>query len=211
MREIYILLILYETIKEILNIKEILKALIRNRKIILFVSIMFLSFFIISYILINSNMYFLQVGDEMFNEFKEYVKHSGIVEGGKYSAFELITFIWGNNLKVCLIDYFSGIFSLLILLINTYILSYVLYKYGLNKFIYLVLPHGIFEIPALILSVSGGILFNIMLFYLFRREFGKAYIYLKESLKILIFSIILFIIAGIIEGTVTFKLAMSVG
>jgi uncharacterized membrane protein SpoIIM required for sporulation len=90
-----------------------------------------------------------------------------------------------------------------------------MYENGIYSFVLLVIPHGIFEIPALILSSVGGILlhigiFNLILNIKFKkdREFRR---YLKDSVKILILSAILFIIAATIEGTITFEIAKMLG
>jgi len=205
------MMILMDVLEEIFNLKEILKSPIRNKKVIFFVSSIFVLSLTVSYILIANVGYFSYLGDRVFEEFQKHVESLKIsLDGGSLAT---ILAIWKNNLTVCILDYIIGALSIFVLLFNSYILSYVLYKFGVENFIYLVLPHGIIEIPALILSVSSGVLFNIGLVnFLTNVRFGtkrEVMYYIKESLKLLMLSIMLFIIAGIVEGTITFKIAKT--
>ena len=165
------------------------------------------------YVLMFNVKPLVHFGDMLFNEFKRQIESYGISRNSPF--YELIIGILKNNLKVCIINYILGIFSLYTLVANAYLLSYVMYENGIYSFVLLVIPHGIFEIPALILSSVGGILlhigiFNLILNIRFKkdREFRR---YLKDSVKILILSIILFIIAATIEGTITFSIAKMLG
>ncbi|XRO75513.1 stage II sporulation protein M [Methanocaldococcus sp. 28A] len=209
MRDAYLMMVLIDALKEIFDLKEILKSPIRNKKVVLFVSVIFILSFAISYILIANVKYFSYLGYIIFQNFQKHVENLKISLND--SSITIILAIWENNLTVCMLDYILGVLSLFVIAVNSYILSYVLYKFGIKSFIYLVLPHGIIEIPALILSASSGVLFNIGLInFLINFKFGTkrdVLYYIKESLKLLILSIILFIVAGIIEGTITFKIA----
>ncbi len=209
MRDAYLMMVLMDALEEIFDLKEILKSPIRNKKVVLSVSLVFMLSWIISYILIAKINYFSYLGDVIFQNFKRHVEDLNIKINE--DNLSIILAIWKNNLTVCILNYIIGILSLFVIVVNSYILSYVLYKFGFKSFIYLVLPHGIIEIPALILSASSGVLLNIGLInFLINIKFGtkrEVLYYIKESLKLLILSIILFIIAGIVEGTITFKIA----
>jgi uncharacterized membrane protein SpoIIM required for sporulation len=213
MKDAYYLMILIDDLKEAFNLKEAIKALIRYRKLILFCSAIFILSFLVLYVLMFNIKPLVHFGDMLFNEFKRQIESYGISKNSPF--YELIIGILKNNLKVCIINYILGIFSLYTLVANAYILSYVMYENGIYSFVLLIIPHGIFEIPALILSSVGGILlhigiFNLILNIRFKkdREFRR---YLKDSVKILILSIILFIIAATIEGTITFEIAKMLG
>ncbi|AAB98700.1 TPA: stage II sporulation protein M [Methanocaldococcus jannaschii] len=209
MRDAYLMMVLMDALKEIFDLKEILKSPIRNKKVILFVSLVFILSLVLLYILVVNIKYFSYLGDIIFQNFQKHVENLKITLNE--DNLHIILAIWKNNLTVCILNYILGIFSLFVIAVNSYILSYVLYKFGAESFIYLVLPHGIIEIPALILSASGGVLFNMGLVnFLINIKFGtkrEVLYYIKESLKLLILSIILFIVAGIVEGTITFKIA----
>lgn len=203
------MLVLIDALKEVFDLKEILKSPLKNKKVVLFVSLVFILSLAISYVLIANVNYFSYLGDIVFQNFQEHVENLKI--SLDEDNLSIILAIWENNLIVCILNYIVGIFSLFVVAFNSYILSFVLYKFGVESFIYLVLPHGIIEIPALIFSASSGVLFNIGLVnLLINIKFGEkkeVLYYIKESLKLLLLSIILFIIAGIIEGTITFKIA----
>ncbi|AIJ06036.1 hypothetical protein JH146_1194 [Methanocaldococcus bathoardescens] len=209
MRDAYLMMVLMDALEEIFDLKEIIKSPIKNRKVVLFVSLVFILSLAISYILVINVKYFSYLGDMVFQNFQKHVENLKITLNEDSST--IILAIWKNNLTVCILNYIIGIFSLFVIVVNSYILSYVLYKFGAESFIYLVLPHGIIEIPALILSASSGILFNIGLVnFLTNIKFRtkrEVLHYIKESLKLLVLSIILFIVAGIVEGTITFKIA----
>ncbi len=203
------MMVAIDSLKEVFDIKEILMSPIRNKKVVLFVSAVFIFSLAISYVLIANVNYFSYLGNMVFEAFQERVEDLKI--SINESSLYIILAIWKNNLTVCFLNYIIGFLSLFVIVVNSYILSYVLYKFGLKTFIFLVLPHGVIEIPALILSASGGILLNIgIINFLINIKFGESrevLYYIKESLKLLLLSIILFLIAGIVEGTITFKIA----
>jgi len=84
---------------------------------------------------------------------------------------------------------------------------------GLTKTLLLILPHGIFEIPALIIAGAAGfkIPYDVLRFALGRKEEiiteGDA----KEFFKLVFISIVLIFIAALIESTITLKIAESLG
>ncbi|WP_048196922.1 stage II sporulation protein M [Methanocaldococcus vulcanius] len=209
MKGAYSMMVAIDSLKEVFNIKEILMSPIRNKKVVLFVSAVFVFSLALSYVLIANVSYFSYLGNMVFQAFQERVEDLKI--SINESSLYIILAIWKNNLTVCFLNYIIGFLSLFVVVVNSYILSYVLYKFGLKTFIFLVLPHGVIEIPALILSASGGILLNIgIINFLINIKFGESrevLYYIKESLKLLLLSIILFLIAGIVEGTITFKIA----
>ncbi len=120
--------------------------------------------------------------------------------------FGLITHILMNNLGIGFLQIISGvffgIFPLISLLFNGYaigfISNFVVSEAGLSS-LWLLIPHGIFELPAIILSMALGIRIGFFIFSKNRAfELSKRFIL---SLKTFIFVIIpLLILAAIIEG-----------
>ena len=98
------------------------------------------------------------------------------------------------------------ILSIVIMVINAFLIAYVLYTSEPLKFVLLVMPHGIVEIPALILSVSSGLLLFKSAVKRLKKDSEYVMDY-KDSLRIFIVSIVLFIISAIIESTITFEIA----
>ncbi|MCW8966714.1 MAG: stage II sporulation protein M [Candidatus Pacearchaeota archaeon] len=126
------------------------------------------------------------------------------------SQTELITFIFINNLQSSFLGMifgiFLGFFPILTAIINGYILGYVA-KIAVQKSnifsLWQLFPHGIFEIPAIFISLGLGIKIGSSFF---EKETTKT---LKKnllnSIKTFILLIIpLLIIAAIIEGTLIF-------
>ncbi|MBW6442174.1 stage II sporulation protein M [Patescibacteria group bacterium] len=118
----------------------------------------------------------------------------------------LISFIFLNNLQsaffIVIFGIFFGIFPLAAILFNGYVLGFVAIRaaqIGGASVLLNLLPHGIFELPAIF--ISAGLGFKLGTF-LFQKE--KPYpfrIHLIKSLKVFVFVVIpLLIVAAIIEG-----------
>lgn len=120
---------------------------------------------------------------------------------------QTIWLIFSNNLFVCFITIFLGmllcIFPFLILLTNGYLIGYVAQKaVSVSGILILwrLLPHGIFELPAILISAGIGIKLGMSLF-----RKGEFVITFKKSM--LVFALVIFIlllIAAIIEGSLVF-------
>ena len=142
--------------------------------------------------------------------FGDYIKNllAGVVKQTEgLNAGQMILFLFGNNVKSSLIGFTAGvafgIFPIFTLLFNGYVIGFVSY-FAAKETGYLtllsLLPHGIFEIPALLLSLSLGIKFGGWIFA--GKNMQKEFIYrLKEGLRVFVFVVVpLLIIAAIIEG-----------
>jgi stage II sporulation protein M len=123
------------------------------------------------------------------------------------SQGNLISFIFLNNLKSSFLGMifgsFLGIFSLLASLGNGYLLGFVssisVDVAGTGS-LWRLLPHGIFELPAIFISLGMGLRLGTFIF----RKNSISYFEknLKKSLKVFILIIVpLLIVAAIIEGT----------
>ena len=93
----------------------------------------------------------------------------------------LYTLILSNNMVVALISFIGGLAilpPLLILFINGVVLGAIAATftkwYTLLEFLLLVLPHGMFEIPAFILACSAGIDLSMLVFERGLREAVRA-------------------------------------
>lgn len=127
-----------------------------------------------------------------------------------FEGLGLIQTIWtifSNNLFVCLITIvfgaILGIFPFLILLTNGYLIGYVAQKAVSSSGILVLwrlFPHGIFELPAILISAGIGIKLGLSLFR--KGEFITTF---KKSM--LVFALVVFVllfIAAIIEGSLVF-------
>lgn len=122
------------------------------------------------------------------------------------SQLQLIQFIFFNNLQSSffgmVLGVFFGIFPILAAVVNGYLLGFVsilsVNGGGFSTLLSL-LPHGIFEFPAIFLSFGLGLRLGASIFKKNSDEFKKN---LKNSLKVFLLIIVpLLVIAGIIEGT----------
>jgi stage II sporulation protein M len=122
------------------------------------------------------------------------------------SVEELIWFIFTNNLTssflAMVLGFFLGIFSLFNSFFNGILLGYVYSKAsGIAGFgiIWKIAPHGVFELPAIFISLGMGVKLGM---FLFAKEKKKVFIdRIKNSMKTYICIVIpLLLIAAIIEG-----------
>ncbi len=122
------------------------------------------------------------------------------------SPLELVDFILFNNIQVSFLGLFLGllfgIFSFSNALTNGIVLGYVFHSVwiasGLSEF-WRILPHGIFELPAIFISLGLGIKLGMLLFSKKGREnLGKR---VYDSLIVFLFIIVpLLIAASLIES-----------
>ena len=108
-----------------------------------------------------------------------------------------------------------GTFTFLNLFLNGYILGVVISVYspylGIEKLLLLILPHGIFEIPAIIIAGAAGfkIPYEIVRYLAGKKEQPLTKEDVKEYLTLALISIILIVIAAWIEANVTLKIARA--
>lgn len=186
------------------NFKSSLKSLKKVKKYIILSLILFFASAIIGYA-------FPQLFEKQVLELiKQLIEQT---EG--LSGFELIAFIIANNIKSAFFGLAFGIFFAIvplgILLVNGYVLGFVTNKTVAAQSI-LVLwrltPHGIFEIPAILISIGFGIRLGLFLFiYHGKNKKKEFWEWIKEGTRIFIFIVIpLLVIAGIIEGALIWML-----
>ena len=134
---------------------------------------------------------------------------------GKFSKTGISTIsIFQNNIQSAIIIYVGGLIGIItafLLLTNGLLIGYLAAKIPFKVFLILVAPHGIFEIPALILTGAAGfrltsMVINIITSLLNRTPISENFWEFKDSLAILAIAVVLFLIAAIIEANVTFAL-----
>jgi uncharacterized membrane protein SpoIIM required for sporulation len=125
-----------------------------------------------------------------------------------------------NNFEISIVQIFGGfLIGIPTFLIEAYnalffghlIKSCVLYKLPLDKIVILTLPHGIFEIPAIIIAGAAGfkIPYEIIRYLAGKKEQILTKEDIKEYLTLALISIILIVIAAWIEANVTLKIAKA--
>lgn len=123
------------------------------------------------------------------------------------SHLDLIGFIIVNNIKSTffwvLLGTLFGIFPILGAVVNGYFLGFVSLLSVNNGGIltlWKILPHGIFELPAIFISLGIGLKLGTVAFQ--KKRLNSFKYYLTNSLKIFLLIIVpLLVVAGIIEGT----------
>jgi stage II sporulation protein M len=155
------------------------------------------------FVLIGS---FFPVPEIIYNQIMDFVRE--ILEKTKdMSQTQLIGFIMSNNIISTFLGLafgvFFGIFPLLSAIANGYVLGFVAFMSVENGGIltlWRLFPHGIFEIPAVLISLGLGMKFGM---FIFQKDKLKSFKnYLINSFRVFLLIIVpLLIIAGIIEGT----------
>ncbi len=126
------------------------------------------------------------------------------------SQGELVKFIFLNNLQS---SFFSmvfgvllGVFPMIAAITNGYVLGFVAsmsVEFGGGVILLRLLPHGIFELPAIFISLGLGLKLGMFIFQ--KKKFESLQKYLWNSLRVFFFIVLpLLIIAAIIEGSLIF-------
>lgn len=107
---------------------------------------------------------FPQQAAQILNSFMEQVEQSGVIdEAGQMSVFSLLMNNWRAMLLTAMYGFIPFLFLPLIsLLVNGALLGVVTAAYhanGMSMALLLagLLPHGIFELPAMVLSIACGV------------------------------------------------------
>jgi stage II sporulation protein M len=127
-------------------------------------------------------------------------KVSGLSVGG------LILFILQNNIQSAffglLLGIVLGIFPVITSIVNGVIIGYVMKGVWLNSGFgdfWRILPHGVFELPAVFISLALGLRLGM---FIFSNEKRKELVYRLKNSLVIFFMIVLplLIVAAIIEG-----------
>ena len=104
------------------------------------------------------------LAEELINAFREQVTQSGVVdEEGAMSVFALLMNNWRAMLLTAMYGFIPFLFLPLIsLLVNGALLGIMASYYmthGMSMLLFLagILPHGVLELPALVLSIACGV------------------------------------------------------
>ena len=149
--------------------------------------------------------FLLPVPESILGQISEFIKKL-LDETKGMGQFDLIKFIFLNNLQSSFLGMifgaFFGIFPFLILVLNGYLLGFVASASVQQEGIFVLLrllPHGIFELPAVFISTGLGLKFGTFIFQ--KDKSGSFRKYLRNSLQAFLLVVIpLLIIAAIIEG-----------
>lgn len=153
--------------------------------------------------------YFVPAPQAVHDKIMDFIKQV-LEETKDMQQQELIKFIISNNIKSTFSGIFLGIifgiFPIASAVANGYLLGFVSLisvNSGGILTLWKILPHGIFELPAVFISLGLGLKFGTFLFK--KRKLKTFKNYLVNSLRTFLLVVVpLLIIAGIIEGTLMF-------
>lgn len=176
----------------------------KNKKYIYFSIWVFLFFLIIGI--------FLPIPIELKNMITEMLKKL-VEQTQNLGTFEMILFIFKNNFIVSIMGIFLGVIFCIIPFIfavsNGYILGFIfkslIEELGIGNGIlslWKLLPHGIFELPAIFISLGIGLRLGVSVFSSLNKNSFKIFFEdFKNSFRVFVFIVIpLLIIAAVIEG-----------
>lgn len=155
--------------------------------------------------------FFVPTPDEISKKILESISEL-LIETSSMGHFELIGYIFFNNLKVSFFGLFLGVFlgafPIMASLANGYLLGFVGVRAVSVEGIFVLwklLPHGVFELPAIFISLGLGLKFGTFIFKKRKLETFKDYFF--NSVRVFFFVIFpLLVVAAIIEGTLIFYL-----
>ena len=174
--------------------RDAVNYLKESKKYVYFSALFFL-FFILVGVIMQPKLSFL---DEMI---RNLVSEVSLLHG-----FDVALYIFANNTQAAFVGLITGLFFGIIPIINLavngtvvgYVLTRVTQEIGFFE-VWKILPHGIFELPAIFISLGLGIKLGFSIFN------KKPYEALKERLyySVLVFLLIvlpLLLLAACIEG-----------
>lgn len=172
-----------------------------SRKFIYFAFSIFLLFVLIGY--------FVPLPANLSSEFMNYfAKLVGETDG--FGWIGMIAFLFHNNALSAFMGLFTGIFFGIMPFFNAilngivlgYVAKLVVLKEGILS-LWRLFPHGIFELPALFISLGLGL--KLPTFMIKENKLESLKEFLRKSVSVYVFVIIpLLVIAAIIEGTLIF-------
>lgn len=129
--------------------------------------------------------------------------------------------IFFNNVKIIIQMFIYGVFfciSILVLAYNGFFLGYYVAVHdNLIKVLLMIIPHGIFELTSCAIACSSGlVLFNFFFKFFksyliedlsLKESFNKNFNKLKQAIIIFSVSVVLMVIAGIVEVYLTIPIA----
>ena len=183
--------------------KESWKYIKESKKFIYLVAGIFLLFLLIGF--------FIPTPEFLYDEIMKFLKGL-LTETQNMSQLDLIGFIISNNVQSTflsiILGMFLGVFPLVSIVSNGYMLGFVssisINNSGLLS-LFRILPHGIFEIPAIFISLGLGLKTGMFIFHKDKIKTFRDYFF--NSLRVFLLIVVpLLILAGIIEGTLMFLL-----
>lgn len=181
--------------------KKCFKYISQSRKFIFSIIGVFFIFSLVGF--------FVPIPEFLYNQILELIKEI-LLETENLSSIELIFYIIFNNIKSSffgiIFGFAFGILPLIIAIANGYILGFVsllsVNNYGFVS-LWKLLPHGIFELPAIFISLGLGLKLGTFVFQKNKQKSFKDY--LSNSLRVFLLIVVpLLVVAGIIEGIFIF-------
>ena len=153
--------------------------------------------------------FFVPVPENIQNQILEYFE-SLVAQIQGLTWLELISFLLNNNAISGFFVLFSGfafgIFPIFSTILNGFILGFAsnfAVSHGGIFSLWKILPHGIFELPAIFISFGLGLKFSTFIFKKNKWESFKTF--LEKSILVYVFVVLpLLVVAAIIEGTLIF-------
>lgn len=182
-----------------------LKYIKESQEYIYFIICIFLLFALIGY--------FLPVPNAIIEVIKEIIRNL-VDKTSNLNTWQLVLFIFKNNFLASIagliFGLFLGIFPVVVSILNGYILGYVCklsVKEGGIFSLWRLFPHGIFELPAVFISLGLGLRIGISIFSISNTVEGSDEFFKKlseillRSLKTFVFIVVpLLVVAAIVEG-----------
>lgn len=173
----------------------------RNKMLLAISTIIFFSSILIGYLISGTIDQFMS---NVINSLKEKFSKEGISTVS----------IFLNNIKSAFMAYVGGVIGIgpiFVLSINGIIIGYLAAKVQIGTLLIYTIPHGIFEIPALIISGAAGFRITSMIIHMLislskGKPVSENYWEFRDSLALFAIAIVLFFIAAVIEANVTLAL-----
>ncbi|MMZ59405.1 hypothetical protein D1872_214380 [compost metagenome] len=201
-----------------MGLKAFLHDLHTTRRLILISALLFCASIIVGWLSSGTIQSILAQQMEGLGEVAQRLQNS------EHPQWSFFVFIFFNNAIKCVLVIFMGavfgIVPFIFLIVNGMVLGFVVHlQTDMGRSIYEVvvkglLPHGVIELPVLIIACAFGLKFGINIMStigtsigLKRKETGLSWdVFMKQTLRVSIWSVILLLIAAAIESGITYRL-----
>ncbi|ADM72002.1 hypothetical protein GMA19_04247 [Paenibacillus polymyxa E681] len=146
------------------------------------------------------------------------------LQNSEHPQWSFFVFIFFNNAIKCVLVIFMGavfgIVPFMFLIVNGMVLGFVVHlQTDMGRSMYEVvvkglLPHGVIELPVLIIACAFGLKFGINIMSTIGTSIGlkrkgtgpSRDVFMKQTLRVSIWSVVLLLIAAAIESGITYRL-----
>lgn len=197
--------IILEFFREVCSLNYLKEYLSRNKSLII------VSAFILLFSAILGVVFSSSIKTFVLEIFKQMISQIPLNDGFTAQAWFFFQNNMRANLVIILFGFLFSVFSIMSIVLNGLIIGFTYTMVSPIQFVAGIVPHGIFELSAVVLSLSGAFIatkFEVKLIralfkHNFKEELSNSSLYIKDIIFTIMVVFVLLVIAAVIEAGVT--------